>query len=265
MSQHKPRKRFGQHFLHDMGVITRIIRAVNPQPGELLVEIGPGQGAITKHLLQACGKLHVVEIDRDLVTPLQDQLGSLGELHVHLADALKFDYCSLADGNMLRLVGNLPYNISTPLLFHILAQSHCVQDMHFMLQKEVVDRMVASPGSDAYGRLSVMIQYYCEVEALFDIGRGAFNPPPKVESSVIRLIPYASRPRVAKDERSLSELVNNAFSQRRKTLRNSLKNLLAGQDIEACGIDPSLRAERLGLAEFIALSDRLYEKRQETN
>ncbi|HHO69611.1 MAG TPA: 16S rRNA (adenine(1518)-N(6)/adenine(1519)-N(6))-dimethyltransferase RsmA, partial [Gammaproteobacteria bacterium] len=191
---HRARKRFGQNFLHDPAVIQRIVAAVAPAPGQHLVEIGPGQGAITRPLLAACGELDVVELDRDLIEPLARRLADVGTLRIHNADALRFDFCGLAGDAGLRVVGNLPYNISTPLLFHLLAQAGCIEDMHFMLQKEVVARMAAAPGGGDYGRLSVMIQYHCEVTPLFGIGPGAFRPAPKVESAFVRLVPHPRPP-----------------------------------------------------------------------
>ena len=191
---HRTRKRFGQHFLHDPAVIQRIVAAINPRADDILVEIGPGEGAITLPLLQATGRLHVIELDRDLIEPLQRQAIEAGELTIYNADALRFDFCQLAGSGSLRVVGNLPYNISTPLLFHLLEQSRCISDMHFMLQKEVVDRLAAEPGSGQYGRLSVMVQYRCEVTPLFTIGPGAFRPPPRVESAFVRMRPYRTLP-----------------------------------------------------------------------
>jgi 16S rRNA (adenine1518-N6/adenine1519-N6)-dimethyltransferase len=254
---HRPRKRFGQNFLHDPAVIGKIVQAINPRPGDLLVEIGPGQGAITLPLLQAAGRLQVVELDRDLLAPLADKCREAGELEIHSADALAFDFCNLSAGAPLRVIGNLPYNISTPLLFHLLDQHSCIQDMHFMLQKEVVQRMAAQPGGRDWGRLSVMLQYRCRVTALFTIGPGAFNPPPKVESAFVRLEPYDKPVIDVSDERLFSDLVKQAFSQRRKTLRNTLRGLLDADEINAVGIDPSVRAETLKLEEFAALANRV--------
>ena len=255
---HRPRKRFGQNFLHDPIIIERILRAVAPEPGQFLVEIGPGKGALTAGLLTAAGSMHVVELDRDLIPLLQEHCAHLGQLSVHSADALQFDFCGLPPpGTRVRAVGNLPYNISTPLLFHLLSQIQCIDDMHFMLQKEVVERLAAAPGSGDYGRLSVMVQYRCRVEPLFTIRPGAFYPPPKVDSAFVRLTPHAQPPVVVRDERCLQMVVTRAFGQRRKTLRNAVKGLLSGAQIEACGIDPELRPERLGLQEFAALSNQL--------
>jgi 16S rRNA (adenine1518-N6/adenine1519-N6)-dimethyltransferase len=252
---HRPRKRFGQNFLHDPGIINRIVTVIAPQPGERLVEIGPGKGAITLPLLQAAGRLQVVELDRDLIEPLQARCRGAGELVVHNADALKTDFCELSGGEKLRVVGNLPYNISTPLLFHLLAQSHCIADMHFMLQKEVVDRLAAAPGSGQYGRLSVMVQYRCEVTPLFTIGPGAFQPPPRVESAFVRLQPWETSPVTVHDETMLGQIVQQAFGQRRKTLRNALRGTLDEAQIRSLDIDPAARAEVLGITDFARLAD----------
>jgi 16S rRNA (adenine1518-N6/adenine1519-N6)-dimethyltransferase len=254
---HRPRKRFGQNFLHDPVVIGRIVSAIRPAVGERLVEIGPGQGAITLPLLQAAGALTVIELDRDLIEPLQARCSAAGELTIHNADALRFDFCALAGDAQLRVIGNLPYNISTPLLFHLLDQHQCIQDMHFMLQKEVVERMAASPGSGQYGRLSVMLQYRCRVTPLFTIGAGAFNPPPRVESAFVRLEPYAHPLAEVHDEAALARVVSQAFMQRRKTLRNALRELLDVAEIEAAGIEPTARAETLGVEDFAELANRL--------
>jgi 16S rRNA (adenine1518-N6/adenine1519-N6)-dimethyltransferase len=252
---HQPRKRFGQHFLHDPGVIRRIVAAIGPQPGDRLVEIGPGEGAITFELLRAVGRLDAVELDRDLVEPLRERSRGIGELVVHGADALRFDFCALATGGAkVRLVGNLPYNISTPLLFHLLDQSRCIRDMHFMLQKEVVERMAAGPGGKDYGRLSVMLQARCTVIPLFAIGPGAFRPPPKVDSAIVRLVPLAQPPDIA-DQAVFARLVAAAFAQRRKTLRNGLKGLLSAEAIAGLGIDPGARAEQLALDDFVRLAN----------
>ncbi|MEJ2507872.1 MAG: 16S rRNA (adenine(1518)-N(6)/adenine(1519)-N(6))-dimethyltransferase RsmA [Gammaproteobacteria bacterium] len=261
----RPRKRFGQNFLHDGRVIERLLGAIAPRPGQRLVEIGPGLGALTAVLLPRLGSMDVVELDRDLLPHLESACTGLGELRVHQADARTFDVCGLASGpgasgpgaERLRVVGNLPYNISTPLLFHLIDQLACIHDMHFMLQKEVVDRLAAEPGSGAYGRLSVMVQYHCRVEKLFGVGPGAFRPPPKVDSAVVRLVPHPSPPVTVHDPAALSRVVARAFGQRRKTLRNALKDTLDAAAIEAAGIDPGWRAERLTLAQFAALANAL--------
>lgn len=252
---HRPRKRFGQNFLHDPGIIRRILSVIDPRPGERLVEIGPGRGAITCGLLRAAGGLDAVELDRDLIEPLTRQCGDLGELRIHNTDALNFDLCTLHPGKKLRLVGNLPYNVSTPLLFRFLDQADCIRDMHFMLQKEVVERIAAAPGSKVYGRLSVMIQIYCVPEPLLRIGPGAFTPAPKVDSAFLRLTPRRPLPIPVQDPRLLSQLVTKAFSQRRKTLRNSLRELVSVELLEAQGVDPGQRAETLDVETFVRLAN----------
>lgn len=251
---HAPRKRFGQHFLHDPQVIAHIARAFGPRPGQTIVEIGPGLGALTDALLRTLPALHVVELDRDLAPRLRETYGD--RLTVHQADAVSFDFCRLVPGGVVRVIGNLPYNISTPLLFHLLTQT-CVADMVFMLQKEVVDRMAAPPGGKDYGRLSVMIQARCVVEPLFNVGPGAFTPPPKVDSAVVRLTPHAAPPVVIDDERTFARVVQAAFAQRRKTLRNTLKGIVTPEAMATAGIDPGRRAETLSLAEFAAISNRV--------
>ncbi|HWP94993.1 MAG TPA: 16S rRNA (adenine(1518)-N(6)/adenine(1519)-N(6))-dimethyltransferase RsmA [Gammaproteobacteria bacterium] len=257
-TRHRPRKRFGQHFLHDPAVIRRIVAAIAPAPGERLVEIGPGLGALTIPLLEAAGSLEAVEIDRDVIPLLQERCRGLGALTVHEADALTFDFAALAGtGAPLRLVGNLPYNISTPLLFHLLAQRAALRDMHFMLQKEVVDRMCALPATPAYGRLTVMLAAACRVESLFHIGRGAFTPPPRVDSAFVRLVPYSHPPFPLHDERLFAQLVARAFSKRRKTLRNALKGLADEDAITAAGLDPGARPETLAARDYAALAERL--------
>jgi 16S rRNA (adenine1518-N6/adenine1519-N6)-dimethyltransferase len=253
---HRPRKRFGQNFLHDPGIVRRIVSVIDPRPGEHLVEIGPGRGAITKGLLQAAGRLDAVELDRDLIEPLARACAHLGELTIYNNDALKFELCNLArPGERMRLVGNLPYNVSTPLLFRFLAQSDCIRDMHFMLQREVVERIAAAPGSKVYGRLSVMIQAYCRADPLFRIGPGAFTPAPKIESAFLRLTPLRPLPVPVLDPPILSRLVAAAFAQRRKTLRNSLKGLVDSELLRAQGVDPGQRAEELSVETFTHLAN----------
>ena len=252
---HHPRKRFGQNFLHDPDIIRRILSVIDPRPGERLVEIGPGRGAITSGLLQAAGSLDAVELDRDLIEPLARQCAGLGELRIHNADALDFDLCSLHPGQKLRLVGNLPYNVSTPLLFRFLDQADCIRDMHFMLQKEVVARIAAAPGSKVYGRLSVMIQAYCLPEPLLRIGPGAFTPAPKVDSAFVRLTPRRPLPVPVLHPSFLSRLVAQAFSQRRKTLRNSLRGLVGVELLQAQGLNPGQRAEELSVETFVRLAN----------
>ena len=245
------RKRFGQHFLHDPAVIRRIIDAVAPAPGERIVEVGPGRGALTWGLLERAKRLDVIEIDRDLAQALKTDPRAGSGLEVHVENVLDTDFIRLRGaGGPLRIVGNLPYNISTPLLFRLLTQRAAISEMYFMLQKEVVDRMAAQPGTKDYGRLTVMLAAVAEVEALFDVGPGAFQPRPKVWSAIVRLRPTESpRFEIGRDG-ALRTLVTTAFSHRRKTLRNSLMGLLSSQDIESCGIDPQLRPETLAPAQF---------------
>lgn len=255
---HKARKRFGQNFLHDQYVIGKIIKAINPKETDALVEIGPGMGAITEPILEACGKLDVVELDRDLIPILRTKFFNFPNFRIHEGDALKFDFRTLLEpGQRLRIVGNLPYNISTPLIFHFLAHHEIVQDMHFMLQKEVVERLAAAPGSGDYGRLSIMAQYYCKVEPLFIVGPGSFNPPPKVDSAIVRLLPYEVLPHPAKDVKMLERVVREAFNMRRKTIRNTLKNLMNADQIEALGLDTNLRPENLSLQDYVRIADSL--------
>ena len=257
MTAHRARKRFGQNFLHDRGIIQSIVRAVSPRADQRLLEIGPGQGAITAELLASGCRLDVIELDRDLLPILDDKFGALENFHLHEGDALKFDIAGLAGDNALRVVGNLPYNISTPLIFHLLSAQSCIQDMHFMLQKEVVDRLAAQPGSKAYGRLGIMAQYYCQVESLFDVPPECFSPRPKVMSAIVRLTPHRELPIVADNVDTLQRVLREAFNQRRKTLRNNLKNLLSGEQIETLGIDPGIRPEQLGLTEFVTITNFL--------
>lgn len=255
---HKARKRFGQNFLHDQRVIEKIVRSVNPQPGDNLVEIGPGLAALTAPLIAESDALTVVELDRDLAAGLPGRVPFPERLSIVEADALKYDFSQLFDaGRPLRVVGNLPYNISTPLLFHLVGFGDKIKDMHFMLQKEVVDRITAEPNSKEYGRLSVMLQYYCKPTYLFEVPPGAFNPPPKVTSAVFRLEPYQNKPIVAKQEKALAQLVAHVFTQRRKTLRNSLKGMLTEEGFEQAGVDPMARPETLSLAKFVALADQM--------
>jgi 16S rRNA (adenine1518-N6/adenine1519-N6)-dimethyltransferase len=255
MNSLRPKKRFGQHFLHDRNVIGRIVATLAPRSGDHIVEIGPGRGALTRELAAQLPHFDAVELDRDLLAHLQSTIPA-GKLTLHGADALKYDFCQLMqNGCKLRLVGNLPYNISTPLLFHLLDQAGCIENMLFMLQKEVVQRLAAAPGGKDYGRLSVMIQYRCAVEKLFDVAPGAFTPPPKVDSAVVRLIPHATPPVAVNDEAQFAKVVRAAFASRRKTLRNNMKGLLSAEYMTALGIDPTRRAETLTLAEFATLSN----------
>ncbi len=257
------RKRFGQHFLHDRSVIGRIVQAVSPVAGERVVEIGPGRGALTFALLERLPMLDAVEIDRDLAAQLALDPRAAGRLRLHVGDALATDYLALrGDGPPLRIVGNLPYNISTPLLFHLLHQRGAVADMYFMLQKEVVDRMVARPGIKAYGRLSVMLAAHAEVRRLFDVGPGSFKPPPKVWSSVVHVRPIGAPAFDFGGDAALRTLVTTAFSHRRKTLKNGLQDLLSVEEITACGIDPALRPEVLEPAQFGRLAASLHGRRE---
>ena len=251
--QHRARKRFGQNFLQDANVIEGIVRAIAPGENDHLIEIGPGLGALTQHLIGRSWRLDVIELDRDLVAKLQALDPAL---RIHNSDALKFDYRTLYDGeHKLRLIGNLPYNISSPLIFHLLDQAEIIHDMHFMLQKEVVERMAASPGGGDYGRLSIMVQYRCKVDMLFTVGPEAFRPAPKVESAIVRLMPYAQAPFPAQDEKVFAAMVNQAFSQRRKTLRNALKNFIDAAGMQAAGIDPAARPETLSVEQFVRLAN----------
>lgn len=249
---HRARKRFGQNFLSDPNIIRRIIDAIKPQDGDILVEIGPGLGAMTHPLIERVPHLHVVEIDRDLIARLRERY-SPDRLSIHEGDALKFDFSTL--GAPLRVAGNLPYNISTPILFHLAEFADRVKDMTFMLQKEVVMRMVAEPGTEEYGRLSVMLQYRFRMGRLFDVPPGAFRPAPKVMSSIVRMVPLPAEQLGAHDDALLGEIVTAAFGQRRKTLRNTLKDYLDEAGFASLGIDPGLRGERLSVAEFVAIAN----------
>jgi len=253
VNQHTPRKRFGQNFLQDDWISARIIEQIRPRAGDHLVEIGPGQGALTRPLLEHDIELDVVELDRDLVPRLRDFAPGRAGYRVHEQDALRLDLGTIATNNeRLRVVGNLPYNISTPLLFHMLSQLDYVEDMHFMLQKEVVERVAAGPGGRDYGRLSVMVQHYCLVESVLDIGPECFFPVPKVDSALVRLTPHETPSSV--DSEVLATVVRKAFSQRRKTLRNTLKGMIDEDSIRACGIDPSLRPEQIDLEGYRRLA-----------
>ncbi|MBL8482164.1 MAG: 16S rRNA (adenine(1518)-N(6)/adenine(1519)-N(6))-dimethyltransferase RsmA [Rhodocyclaceae bacterium] len=249
---HRARKRFGQNFLHDRNVIDRIVAAIAPGPDDNMVEIGPGLAALTEPLLARLERLQVVEIDRDLAARLRSRY-SPERLCVHEADALRFDFASL--GARLRVVGNLPYNISTPILFHLAACADNLVDMTFMLQKEVVDRIVAPPGTEAYGRLSVMLQYRFECVKLFSVPPGAFHPVPKVTSAIVRLTPRTELPLAAAAHATFGELVRAAFGQRRKTLRNTLRNWLVDADYQQLGLDSGQRGETLAVADFVALTE----------
>ncbi len=250
---HRPRKRFGQNFLSDQRFIDQIISVINPQPSDALVEIGPGQGALTAPLLAAAGKLIAIELDRDLIEPLKAKCELIGQLQLHQADALQFDFSSLGK-TPLRIVGNLPYNISTPLLLQLFSYANQIQDMHFMLQDEVGKRLAASPGNKDYGRLSIMTQYHCQVTRLFTVPPQAFYPAPKVTSCFVRLVPHAHIEQPVGDLAAFSALLAKAFGQRRKTLRNSLKGWIDETALTALGIDPGARPEQLSVNDFVALS-----------
>jgi len=254
MQSHRPRKRFGQHFLVDERTIERLVAAVAVRPGDRLLEIGPGEGVLTRPLLAAGGQVTAIELDRDLAATLPRRLGEPAGLTVIQEDVLKADLSAIGEGKPLRVVGNLPYNISTPIMFRLFDQLRLITDMHFMLQKEVVDRMVAKPGGRDYGRLSVMAGFFCEMEWLFDVPASAFRPPPKVVSAIIRLKPKL----LSADELALlpalDGVVRQAFSQRRKTLRNALKGRLDADQIRSVDIDPGLRPERLSLNDYLRLA-----------
>jgi 16S rRNA (adenine1518-N6/adenine1519-N6)-dimethyltransferase len=266
-AQHQPRKRFGQNFLQDAAVIDRIAAAVHPQSDQHLVEIGPGQGALTAALIGSGCALDVIELDRDLVPGLLASFSLTPGFKLHSADALNFDFASLIKrtpersdrcDTRLRVVGNLPYNISTPLIFKLLENCAIIRDMHFMLQLEVVERLAASPGSKDWGRLGIMAQYHCQVEHLFDVPPHAFKPAPKVQSAIVRLTPWPTSPWPQCSEPLLRSLVKAAFAQRRKTLRNNLKEIIDSTQLEALGIDPGARAETLQLTQFIEITNAIH-------
>jgi len=252
---HAPRKRFGQNFLQDDAVIQAIARSIGPQEIDHLVEIGPGQGALTEALIGSGCQLDAIEVDRDLISLLLASFSIYPSFKLYSADALKFDFTALSKSDeQLRVVGNLPYNISTPLIFKLLENAHIIQDMHFMLQLEVVERLAALPGSKDWGRLGIMAQFQCEVTHLFDVPPEAFFPPPKVQSAIVRLVPRPEPLYPHCDRGKLAKVVQIAFSQRRKTLRNNFKKRLTDEDLLSIGIDPSARAETLSLETFVALS-----------
>jgi 16S rRNA (adenine1518-N6/adenine1519-N6)-dimethyltransferase len=255
--KHIAKKRFGQNFLTDQAIITSLIESINPKSDETIVEIGPGLGALTKPILQKINHLNVVEIDRDIVTWMQNEYAK-NSVTIHNIDALKFDFAML--GSNIRVVGNLPYNISTPILFHLLDNLTHISDMHFMLQKEVVERMVAEPSIPAYGRLSVMLQYHLAMEYLITVPPEAFEPAPKVESAFVRCIPHATKPYIADDASLFAKIVMAAFGQRRKTIRNTLKDFLNDQDFLALNLSSQLRAENLSTAQFVTISNYISNK-----
>lgn len=264
-STHKHKKQFGQNFLNNGRIIDQIVASIRPQENDHMVEIGPGEAALTRPLIERVKKLDIIEIDNDLIAPLKIQFATKPAFNLHHTDALKFDYGTLLskteskDKQSLRIVGNLPYNISSPLMFHLLTYAHYIQDMHFMLQKEVVDRITAQPGIKAYGRLSVMLQYTCQTESLFTVGPENFTPPPKVESAIVRLIPHATLPFVADDDKAFRDIVRQSFSQKRKTLRNNLKGWLSVEQIEACDLEPGTRAETIPVEGFVKLANLYFQ------
>ncbi len=260
-SKHRHKKKFGQNFLNNPKIIDQIVAVINPQTNQHLVEIGPGEAALTQPLLNIVKKLDVIEIDNDLIAPLTAKFKQIDAFNLHHTDALSFDYLSLVTTNQpksLRIVGNLPYNISSPLMFHLLKFANHIEDMHFMLQQEVVARITANNGIKAYGRLSVMMQYSCETEFLFSVEPENFTPAPKVVSAIVRLTPYKQKPHKAKCDKTFAKLVKQAFSQKRKTLRNNLKGMLTSEQIESCNLNPSIRAENLNIAQFVKLANVLY-------
>ncbi len=255
---YKARKRFGQNFLRDHVVIRRIVACINPKKDQCVVEIGPGRGALTEDIINVTKRIDVVELDHDLIPILKMNLFRYPGLTVHEADAMKFDFSSLAQEQAIRIIGNLPYNISTPLIFHLLSQASSIKDMHFMLQKEVVDRLSACPGDSLYGRLSVMVQYYCQVESLFIVGPESFDPAPRVNSAIVRMTPYKMLPFHVYDIKILENIVRIGFHQRRKTLRNNYKGILSNEDFEILNIDSALRPERLDVESFVRISNFVY-------
>ncbi|MBK4785404.1 MAG: 16S rRNA (adenine(1518)-N(6)/adenine(1519)-N(6))-dimethyltransferase RsmA [Pantoea sp. Pent] len=256
---HYARKRFGQNFLNDQYIIDSIVSAIHPQKGEAMVEIGPGLGALTEPVGERIDALTVVELDRDLAARLQTHPFLGPKLTIYQQDAMTFDFSALSkeQGQPLRVFGNLPYNISTPLMFHLFSYTGSIKDMHFMLQKEVVNRLVAGPGSKAYGRLSVMAQYYCQVIPVLEVPPQSFTPPPKVDSAVVRLVPFTQPPYPVSDVRLLSRITTEAFGQRRKTLRNSLGHLFTAGALDELNIDASLRAENVTVAQYCQLANWL--------
>jgi len=249
----RKKKSLGQHFLRDQNILRKIVELIAPNSNDNLIEIGPGAGALTTKLLPLVDSLDAIELDKDVIPDLERNCHHDKKLHIHLADVLRVDFTQFKAP--IRLVGNLPYNISTPLLFHLIKNINLIKDMHFMLQKEVAERIAASPGSKIYGRLSVMMQYYCEVELLLYIGSGAFSPAPKVASAFIRLIPRKNNPIIASDENKLSDIVRDAFNHRRKTIANGLKKYLTPSQLEKIGINPGLRPEQLSVDEFVRIAN----------
>lgn len=259
---HQAKKRFGQNFLNNDAIISRIADAIDPEPDDNLVEIGPGLGALTEPVVERAGKLSVVELDRDLAERLRHHPFLAPKLTIYEIDALKFDFAQLATAEKpLRIFGNLPYNISTPLIFHLLSFKQHVKDMHFMLQKEVVERMAAAPNTKAYGRLSIMTQYQCQVIPVMEIGPEAFTPPPKVDSAIVRLIPHANIVKPVKELATLNAVCITAFNQRRKTIRNSFKKILTAEQLELLAIDATLRPENLTIENYIDIANFISEQK----
>ena len=259
---HLARKRFGQHFLNDQTIIDSIARAIHPRPTEAMVEIGPGLGALTIPVAAGLESMIVIELDRDLAEHLAHHPQLKKKLPIYQQDAMRVNFAELAaqEGQPLRVFGNLPYNISTPLLFHLFSYVHAIRDMHFMLQAEVVNRMVAGPGSKAYGRLTVMAQYYCKIIPVLEVPPAAFIPAPKVDSAVVRLIPHAQIPHPVADLRMLRRITTVAFNQRRKTVRNSLSEFFSHEQLTALGVEPGLRAENISVAQYCQLANWLSEQ-----
>ncbi|ATF94179.1 Ribosomal RNA small subunit methyltransferase A [Cedecea neteri] len=262
---HLARKRFGQNFLNDQFVIDSIVSAINPRPGQAMVEIGPGLGALTEPVGERMDKLTVIELDRDLAARLQTHPFLAPKLTIYQQDAMTMDFGELSQkiGQPLRVFGNLPYNISTPLMFHLFSYTDAIADMHFMLQKEVVNRLVAGPNSKAYGRLSVMAQYYCNVIPVLEVPPTAFTPAPKVDSAVVRLVPHATLPHPVKDLRVLSRITTEAFNKRRKTIRNSLGHLFNAEVLAELGVDATLRAENISVEQYCKLANYLADNPQQ--
>lgn len=264
--QHKARKRFGQNFLHDTSVINRILAAVSAKPSDQVIEIGPGKGAITEGLVATGADVTAIEIDKDLIAYLRVAFATKTNFRIIDSDALKIDFGQLQhSAQTLRIVGNLPYNISTPLIFHLLSFKDCIHDMHFMLQKEVVERMAAKPNTKAYGRLSIMTQYLCAVQEIIDVPANCFSPAPKVRSAVVRLTPRTFEHGHAQDPAALTHVVATAFQQRRKTLANALKNVFTAEQINALGIDAKQRPDTLDIATYIRLANQLTTTRYENH
>jgi len=258
MAKHLAKKRFGQHFLTDAYIINLLINNIAPKKDDQMLEIGPGLGAMTKPVLPLVDHLQVIEIDRDVINHLTHIGGD--KITIHNVDALRVNFSEIIDSTRpLRVIGNLPYNISTPLIFHLLDAAPSIKDMHFMLQKEVVDRITAEPGGKSFGRLSVMVQYQCQTEYLFFVGPESFSPPPKVDSAVVRIIPWDKKPFIADNEAVFADVVRQAFAQRRKTLRNTLKKLIDAELLIEIGIDPTARAETLSVEQFVKISNKVNE------